>query len=164
MAELTFAAGRLTEGGVELARIEEPGPRIVAGDRVYEIVRTRERGRHYAVDAPDGERVCEFHQLPLRRGGTLGSPGTAVELRGGQLRRTAWRFRMGDGPQLDARVSAASQVVELRGDDALARLDDAPIVLALGCWLIVGWMGGASGGSIEPPRLHPDRGGPGASG
>ncbi len=150
MVELTFAAGRLTEGGVELARIE-PGPRIVAGDRVYEIVRTRERGRHYAVDAPDGERVCEFHQLPLRRGGTLGSPGTAVELRGGQFRRTAWRFRMGDGPQLDARVSGPSQdpfgrVIELRGDDALARLDDAPIVLALGCWLIVGWMGGSTVG------------------
>jgi hypothetical protein len=146
MIELRFIAGSLVQRERELARVGIDAS-IVADGRKYGIVRTKTRGWHYAVkDRETGRHVCDFDPLLVRRGGSLRSDGSTLQMRGRALRPRSWSFADQSGQRIE--VSSRSSrgdpfrfVLLLRSENSLMQAPNTPVVLALalGCWLIVSW-------------------------
>lgn len=159
MIELRFGDGRLREGERELARVDIRA-RIEVAERSYAIVRTKPRGWHYAVkDRESGRHVCDFDGLLVRRGGTLRSGPVELQLRGRPLRPRDWRFTTEAGAQIEvssrlARADPFKFALLLRSEDSIAQIPNAPLVLALGCWVIVNWEN-APASSISDPAGIP---------
>ena len=157
--ELRFVGGRLLQGEHELARVGVDAY-ITASGHPYGIVRTKTRGWRYAVKDRETEGlVCHFDGLPIRRGGTLRSGAVELSLRGRPLRPRSWRFRTETGGRIEvgSRVSRGDPfkfALLLRSEDSIAQIPAAPLVLALGCWVIVNWEN-APAGSISDPAGIP---------
>jgi len=153
--ELRFIGGRLLEGERELARVGVDAY-ITASEHPYGIVRTKTRGWHYAVKDRESERhVCRFDALAIRRGGTLRSGSVELALRGRPLRPRSWRFitEFGQRIEVSSRVARADPfkvALLLRSEDSIAQIPDAPLVLALGCWVIVNWENAPAGSAADP--------------
>lgn len=155
MIKLSFVGGRLLEGERELARVGIDA-HITASEHAYGIVRTKTRGWHYAVKDRESERlVCHFDGLPIRRGGTLRSDAVELRLRGRPLRPRSWRFITESGQRIEvsSRLSLGDRfkfALLLRSEDSIARIPAAPLVLALGCWVIVNWENAPAGFAGDP--------------
>lgn len=158
--------GRLSQDGIVLASVDwvDDGSfaRIVVGDRKYDIVRKRRTGWHFSVvPLAGGDAVCEFLPHQLHRGGRLKSGSNTLQLHGHPLHKDRWWFEGDGGSRIEAvaavpldgrtpdeveaagraRVRGASERLEidLEVQESLGVLHDAPLLLALGCWLIVQW-------------------------
>jgi hypothetical protein len=155
MVELRFIAGRLLDGERELARVDI-ATQVEAGERTYGIVRTKPRGWHYAVSERVGERrVCNFDGLAVRRGGTLRSGSVTLQLRGRPLRSRSWRITTEATGTIEvssrlARADPFKFALLLRSEDSLAQIPNAPLVLVLGCWVIVNWQNAPAGRAADP--------------
>jgi len=162
MIELTFVNGRLRQGETELARIGFDA-HLVSNGREYRIVRTARHGWHYAVTEPGAtRRVCEFAPFRIRRGGRLRSGSTTLLMRGRLFRRTGWRFTTDGGSRIEATSTHSWSdrfrfSTVLRAEDSIAAMPNAPIALALGCWLIAFW----ENSPALPADLAPGFPGPG---
>jgi hypothetical protein len=158
MVELRFIGGRLVQGESELARVGIDGS-IASVGRGYRVVRTKPRGWHYGVeDRSIEEVVCRYEPLLVRRGGCLRSDSVAVKLRGLPLRPRSWRFATEAGQRIEvsSRLSRSDPfkfALLLRCEDSLAQVPNAPITLALGCWLIVNWENAPAGSAIDPASV-----------
>jgi hypothetical protein len=157
--ELRFVGGRLLEGERELARVGLDAS-ITASGYPYGIVRTKTHGWHYAVKDRESERhVCSFDGLAIRRGGTLRSGAVELQLRGRPLRPRSWCFITEAGRRIEvssrvARADPFKFALLLRSEDSIAQIPDSPLMLALGCWVIVNWEN-APAGSISDPAGIP---------
>jgi hypothetical protein len=149
MSELVFTGGRLLQGQTELARVDIDAS-IAWRGRDYDVVRTKRRGWHYAVQAREDQSiVCQFEPLRIRRGGRLRSASSVLELRGRLLRRSRWRLISPSGQRIDLSSSPDS------GDPFKFRLllrilnstapPPDPLALVLACWLAVNWENAPSG-------------------
>jgi hypothetical protein len=156
--ELRFIAGRLLEGERELARVSIDA-HITASGHPYGIVRTKTRGWHYAVKDRESERhLCSFDGLAIRRGGTLRSGAVELALRGRPLRPRSWRFIAESGQRIEvsSRVSRGDPfkfALLLRSEDSIAQIPDTPLVLTLGCWVIVNWENAPAGSVSDPAGI-----------
>jgi hypothetical protein len=154
VTELRFVGGRLLEGERELARVGLDA-HVTASKRSYGIVRTKTRGWHYAVKDRESERhLCSFDGLAIRRGGTLRSGAVELALRGRPLRPRSWRFTTESGQRIEvssrvARADPFTFVLLLRGEDSIAQIPNAPLALALGCWVIVNWENAPAGSAAD---------------
>lgn len=154
MIELRFLGGRLLEGGRELAQVHTSA-RIDVGEHAYGIVRTKTRGWHYAVKDRESERlICSFDGLAIRRGGTLRSGAVELQLRGRPLRPRSWRFIGESGQRIEvssrlARGDPFKFALLLRSGDSIAQIPNAPLVLVLGCWVIVNWENAPAGTAAD---------------
>jgi hypothetical protein len=153
--ELRFVGGRLLEGEHVLARVGLDAY-ITASEHPYGIVRTKTRGWHYAVKDRESEcHVCSFDGLAIRRGGTLRSGAVELQLRGRPLRPRSWRFTTESGQRIEvsSRVSRGDPfkfALLLQSEDSIAQIPDAPLVFALGCWVIVNWENAPAGSAADP--------------
>jgi hypothetical protein len=149
VVELRFTQGRLLQRDSELARVD-PDASLTAGARELQIVRTRPHGWHYGVEDYAGEQlICRFDPLLVRRGGGLHSAQATVKLRGLPLRPRSWRFTTEAG----RRIEVSSTALLLRSEDSIAQIPNAPIVLALGCWLIVNWENTPVASAADPASV-----------
>jgi len=152
------SAGRLLDGERELARVGIDA-HLTASERPYRIVRTKRSGWHYAVkDGETDQLVCGFDGLPIRRGGTLRSDRGDVAVRGRPLRPRSWRFTSEAGARIEvssrlARSDPFKFALVLRSEDLLAQISSAPLVLVLGCWVIVNWENAPVGSASDPAGI-----------
>jgi hypothetical protein len=149
MSELVFSHGRLLQGQTELARVGIDAS-IAWHGRDYDVVRTKRRGWHYAIQARENQSiVCGFAPHRLRRGGRLRSASSVLELRGRPLRPTGWRLTSESGLRIDlsSKLDGSDPFkfrVLLLVEDGLALLPE-PLPLLLACWLAVNWENAPTG-------------------
>ncbi len=156
--EFHFTHGRLIHNDAELARIDGDA-RLTVGTRELQIVRTRPHGWHYGVEDHATEQlICRFDPLLVRRGGGLRSAQATVKLRGLPLRPRSWRFTTEAGRRIEVSSTLSPSeplkfALRLRSEDSIAQIPNAPIVLALGCWLVVNWESTPAGSVADPASV-----------
>ncbi len=159
------ADGQLLQDEKVLARVDyaDDGSfaRIVVEEREYDIVRKHRTGWHFSVvPVAGGDAVCEFLPHQLHRGGRLKSGTSTLQLHGHPLHKDRWRFEGDGGLKIEAvatlpldgsaadgagerlaRIRGAPErlEVDLEARESLGVLQDAPLLLAFGCWLILQW-------------------------
>jgi hypothetical protein len=171
MAKLLFTAdgllreqGRGAEPRVLSHVVEGPGgtePRLLAGEREYEIVPLAQSGWGFELHDGNGARSGGFQPFRLRRGGRLRVREVGMSLHGRPWSHEGWAFSLPDGRRVEATVTNTDEVTS-NGDGptadvaSAARADAGPFVvvleavaslellalaevLALGSWLIARW-------------------------
>jgi hypothetical protein len=162
--------GSLRDGEKEIASVREAdGPefaRVSVGNGKGEIVRRRRHGWRYQLVDARGERViCDFRPLLLRRGGTLSTPGQAMELRVHLLRSRGWSMSLAGQPDIRAiarpgrigddgvkgwrriTVSGIPRELVLTAEEMISLHEETRWMLAFGCWLVLQWEGTAMSGA-----------------